>query len=323
MLVDCAAYGGGCRIADVPLDDIDKWVGRDDTFIWVGLYEPTDAELDKVQSELALHELAVEDARRAHQRPKLEEYGQSLFVVLRTAQWNETNKAVDWGETHLFIGRDYVVSVRHGESPSYAPVRGRCQSTPHLLRHGTGFVLYAIMDYVVDHYFAVIDGLEDQMEELEEAIFGGEVAEESTQRIYQLKRQLIAVKRAVAPLIEVCNRLVRFDQGLITDVARPYFRDIYDHVVRINESVDSIRDALGDALEANLALVSIRQNETMKGLAAWAGIIAVPTMLAGIWGMNFEVMPELKNPYGYPMALTLIFGAAAFLYWRFKKTGWL
>ncbi len=323
MLVDCAAYGGGCRVADVPLDDIDQWVGKDDHFIWVGLYEPNDGELAKVQSELNLHELAVEDARRAHQRPKLEEYGKSLFVVLRTAQWNQAQKAVDWGETHLFIGHDYVVSVRHGQSPSYSEVRGRCQSTPHLLRHGTSFVLYAIMDFVVDHYFPVIDGLEDQMEELEETIFGGNLAEQTTQRIYELKRDLIAIKRAIAPLIDVCNRLVRFDQGLITDEARPYFRDVYDHVIRINESVDSLRDALGDALEANLSLVSIRQNETMKSLAAWAGIIAVPTMLAGIWGMNFEGMPELRNPYGYPMALAVIVGAAGVLYWRFKRAGWL
>jgi magnesium transporter len=161
------------------------------------------------------------------------------------------------------------------------------------------------------------------MEQLEESIFGGLVAEQTTHRIYELKRDLIAIKRAVAPLIEVCNRLVRFDQDLIVEEARPYFRDVYDHVIRINESVDSIRDALGDALEANLSLVSIRQNETMKSLAAWAGIIAVPTMLAGIWGMNFEGMPELHAKYGYPVALSSIVGAAAVLYWRFKRAGWL
>lgn len=323
MLVDCAAYTGGRRVADVALDDIDRWVGRKDHFIWVGLYDPSEAELRKVQSELALHELAVEDAGRAHQRPKLEEYGQSLFIVLRTALWNAQRKAVDWGETHVFVGADYVVSVRHGESPSYSEVRIRCQSTPHLLRHGTAFVLYAIMDFVVDQYFPVIDALEDEMEDMEELIFGGAVAGYTTQRIYELKRDLIAIKRAVAPLIEICNRLVRYDQGLVNDETRPYFRDVYDHVIRINESVDSIRDALGDALEANLSLVSIHQNETMKTLAGWAGIIAVPTMLAGIWGMNFQEMPELRSPYGYPIALGVIAVAAAFLYWRFKRAGWL
>src|SRR5262249_51268420 len=231
------------------------------------------------------------DALCAHQRPKIEEYGDSIFVVLRTA--NLDNGQIALGETHIFVSPRYVVSVRHGPSLSYAEVRARCQRTPQLLRKGPGFVLYAIMDFVVDHYFPIIDELEDKLEGLEEAIFAGGLNRESTEDIYQLKRELVAAKRAVAPLIEVCNRLVRFDVGLIPEDVRLYFRDVYDHVMRINETVDTLRELLTTALEANLSLISIGQNEVTKKLAAWAAILAVPTAIAGIYGMNFEFMPEL------------------------------
>lgn len=323
MIVDCAAYEGGCRVADVPIDDLDKWVGRPGHFVWIGLYEPTVEELEKIQAELGLHELAVEDAQRAHQRPKLEEYGDSLFVVLRTAQWDEASHAVERGETHLFVGKSYLVSVRHGNSPSYAEVRIRCQSTPHLLSHGTSFVLYAIMDFVVDHYFPVIDEIEEEVEVLETAVFAEHSSRDTTERIYRLKRELMRLKRAVSPLIEVCNRLVRFDSTFVSEDARPYFRDVYDHVVRINDQVDGLRELLSGALEANLSLISIGQNEIMKKLASWAGIIAVPTMLAGVWGMNFEMMPEIQQPWGYPMALLTMVAASGGLYWQLKRTGWL
>lgn len=323
MLVDCAAYSGGCRVADVRIDELDQWMAKDDAFVWVGLYEPSEEELRAVQVELGLHDLAVEDAHSAHQRPKLEEYGDSLFVVLRTAQWDESRRAIDRGETHLFVGAKYVVSVRHGKSPSYQAVRLRCQSNPHLLVHGTDFVLYAIMDFVVDHYFPVLDELEEEVEQLEKVIFGEKGRGDVTRRIYRLKRQLIGLKRAVSPLVEVCNRLVRFDSRLVGDETRPYFRDVYDHVVRINETADGLRELLTGALEANLSLVGIRQNEVMKALAAWAAILALPTMMAGIWGMNFQDMPELHAAWGYPAALATMFGGAAALFWNFRRIGWL
>jgi magnesium transporter len=323
VLVDCAAYTGGCRVADVRLDELDEWLAKDDTFVWVGLYEPSEEELRTVQAELGLHDLAIEDAHRAHQRPKLEEYGDSLFVVLRTAQWDEAKKVVEKGETHLFVGKRYVVSVRHGKSPSYSPVRIRCQSAPHLLAHGTDFVLYAIMDFVVDHYFPLLDELEDEVESLEKIIFSDKGRSDVTRRIYRLKRQMLGLKRAVSPLVEVCNRLVRFDSRLVGDETRPYFRDVYDHVLRINETADGLRELLTSALEANLALVGIRQNEVMKGLAAWAAILALPTMMAGIWGMNFEGMPELREAWGYPAALAAMFGGAGVLFWNFRRIGWL
>ena len=266
MIVNCAAYADGRRVADIALEAIGEHVARDGHFVWVGLYEPSEEILRRLQGALDLHELAVEDAHRAHQRPKLEEYGTGIFVVLRTAAWAEGDANVDLGETHLFIGPRYLVSVRHGSAQGYADVRVRCESTPRLLAHGTGFVLYALMDAVVDRYFPVIDRFEEELDGLEDAIFSGQAERRTTERIYELKSAVIALKRAVSPLMDVCNRLVRYDQGLVTDECRPYFRDVYDHVVRINESVDNLRELLSSALEANLSLTSIRQNEVMKTL---------------------------------------------------------
>jgi magnesium transporter len=325
MIVDCAAYEGGCRVAALTLDQVGEWVRRSSGFVWIGLFEPTEEELSTVQAQLGLHELAIEDAHRAHQRPKLEEYGDSLFVVLRTLAWNDEKRSAERGETHVFIGPRYAMSIRHGTTGSYAYVRGRCESTPGHLGLGPAFVLYAIMDFVVDNYFPVIEHLENRVAKLEDGIFGGvRPQRDVAQRIYELKRRLIQIKRAASPLVEVCNRLTRFDaRGLIPDEVRPYLRDVYDHAVRINDSVDTLRELLSGALEANLALVSIRQNDIMKRLAAWAGIIAVPTLLVGIWGMNFEDMPELHFRLAYPVALALIFGVMGLLYWQFKRAEWL
>jgi magnesium transporter len=320
-VVNCAAYADGRKVGTVDIEDISEILKFPGQFIWIGLHEPDDALLRTIQREFSLHDLAIEDALRAHQRPKLEEYDDSLFVVLRTARLRD-GKA-EFGETHIFVGPRYVVSIRHGASLSYAAVRARCESAPQLLRKGPGFVLYALMDFVVDHYFPIVDDLEDELEGLEEEIFGGTFTRATTERIYQLKRELVAVKRAVSPLVDVCNRLVRFDQALISEDVRLYFRDVYDHVVRINEAVDNLRELLTTALEANLSLISVRQNDVMKRLAAWAAIIAVPTMIAGVYGMNFEFIPELHWRLGYPWAIALMVGLCGLLYWRFKKAEWL
>jgi magnesium transporter len=242
--------------------------------------------------------------------------------VLRTAQRNAQGH-IAFGETHLFVGPGYVVSVRHGASVPYVEVRQRCESAPQLLRKGPGFVLYAITDFVVDHYFPIIDQLEEDLEKLEEQIFSGNYRRETTERIYDMKRVLLSLKRAVSPLIDICNRLTRFDSVLIDADSRPYFRDVYDHVIRINETVDNLRELLNGALEANLSLISVAQNEVTKKLASWAAIIAVPTMVAGIYGMNFEYMPELKWAGGYPFAVVVMVALCSLLYWRFKKAGWL
>jgi magnesium transporter len=323
QIVNCVAYtGDGRRIGDVEIDDISEILRFQGQFIWIGLHEPDEPLLRKVQEEFALHDLAIEDAHRAHQRPKIEEYGSSLFVVLRTAQMIGEGEGVQFGETHLFVGSNYVVSIRHGASLSYREVRARCETAPQLLRQGPGFVLYAIMDFVVDRYFPIVDSLEEELEKLEKDLFDGVTHRETTESIYNLKVELVNLKRAVSPLVEVCNRLVRFDVPFIQPETRLYFRDVYDHVVRINETVDMLRELLTGALETNLALASVRQNEVMKKLAGWAAILAVPTMIAGIYGMNFDFMPELRSPLGYPVVLAIMAGACGALYWNFKRLGW-
>ena len=322
-VVNCAAYAGGQRVADVEVTDLDTVLKQQDCFLWVGLHEPSEALLRLVQQAFGLHDLAIEDAHRAHQRPKLERYGNALFVVLRTAQMHEEQGDLQFGETHIFVGPRYVVSVRHGSSLSYTTVRSRCEATPSLLCQGPGFVLYALMDFIVDQYFPLIDALEDRLQALEEDILGAAVTRATTVRIYQLKRHLLEVKRAISPLIDVCNRLVRFDLDVIPEDSRPYFRDVYDHVIRLNEMVDIIRELLASALEANLSLISVAQNEVMKKLGSWVAIIAVPTMVAGIYGMNFDVMPELRSPLGYPLVLTGMLVVCCALYFGFKRSGWL
>ncbi|HYY15815.1 MAG TPA: magnesium/cobalt transporter CorA [Gammaproteobacteria bacterium] len=321
-VVNCAAYASGQRVADVEVKDISEVLKQADRFIWIGLHEPEEELLRQVQREFGLHDLAIEDAHRAHQRPKLERYGDSLFVVQHAAQMDREHRRIHFGETHLFVGPKYVVSVRHGSSLSYAEVRTRCETTPQLLCNGPGFVLYALMDFIVDQYFPIVDVLEDELEELEEEIFGEAFSRETTQRIYHLKRQLLEVKRAVSPLVDMCNRLIRFDLELIPEDTRPYFRDVYDHVIRINEIVDTQRELLTTAFEANLSLTAGAQNEVMKRLAGWAAIIAVPTMIAGVFGMNFEFIPELKWHLGYPLVVGLMLGACGFLYFHFKRSGW-
>ncbi|MBI4518721.1 MAG: magnesium/cobalt transporter CorA [Deltaproteobacteria bacterium] len=321
MVVNCAAYADGRKIGPVDIEDIGEILKFPGQFIWIGLHEPDEPLLRQIQQQFSLHDLAVEDALRAHQRPKLEEYADSLFVVLRTARWRD--QQIDFGETHIFVGPRYVVSVRHGASLSYADVRTRCESTPRLLRKGPGFVLYALMDFVVDHYFPIVDALQERLESFEEKIFRGGFDRHTTEEIYALKRDLVALKRAVSPLVEVCNRLVRFDVELVPEDVRVYFRDVYDHVIRINESVDGLRELLTTALEANLSLISVGQNEVTKKLAAWAAILAVPTMIAGVYGMNFDFMPELHWRYGYAAIMGAMVGICGLLYAQFKRTGWL
>jgi magnesium transporter len=322
-VVACVAYASGCRVGDVALEDISDALAKEDRFVWIGLYEPDEPLLKQVQAEFGLHDLAVEDAHRAHQRPKLERYGDSLFIALRTAQPDRERGRIAFGETHLFVGSRYVVSVRHGASLSYAEVRARCEAQPQLLAKGPAFVLHAIMDFVVDQYFPIVDGLEDDLETVEEDIFGESISRDTTMRIYTLKRDLLEIKRAVSPLVDICNRLMRADLDLIPDDARPYFRDVYDHALRINEKVDGLRELLATALEANLSLTTIAQNEATKRITGWAAIFAIPTMIAGVYGMNFEFMPELRWRYGYPFVLAVTVSLCGFLYYRFKRSGWL
>ena len=322
-VVASVAYANGRRLGEVAIPDISEVLEQPGRFVWIGLHDPDDEVLKEVQQEFSLHDLAIEDAARAHQRPKLERYGDSLFVVMRTAHLDRPTGAIEFGETHLFVGANYVVSIRHGASLPYVEVRARCEASPDLLAKGPVFVLYALMDFIVDQYFPLVDSFEDRLEELEDDIFQQTLTRQTTERIYQLKRNLLEVKRAVAPLVDMCNRLVRTDSALIPEDARVYFRDVYDHTIRINEMIDTLRELLTTALEANLSLISVSQNEAMKRLAGWAAIIAVPTMIAGIYGMNFKFMPELDWVLGYPVAMGAMLAACGFLYYRFKRSGWL
>jgi magnesium transporter len=243
-------------------------------------------------------------------------------VVLRTAQMNQQHH-IEFGETHFFVGKNFIVSVRHGSSVAYTEVRSRCEAMPELLSKGPGFVLYAIMDFIVDRYFPVVHGLEQELETIEDKIFKEKPNRKTTEQIYQLKRELLEVKRAVSPLIDISNRLMRFDIKSIATDTQPYFRDIYDHAVRINEMVDNMGELLNTALDANFSLISISQNDTSKKFAGWAAMFAVPTMVAGFWGMNFRVMPETEWEYGF---YAVILGTAAvctLLYILFRRSGWL
>jgi magnesium transporter len=322
QILNCAAYSNGRRVADVALDKIHEVLKEPNQFVWIALHEPSEETLQRVKKEFGLHELAVEDAHRAHQRPKIEIYGDSLFVVLRTVEMKSDHQ-LEFGETHFFVGDNFILTVRHRSSVSYANVRTMCENSPHLLRKGQGFALYALMDFIVDQYFPVIHDLEMQLEDIEDKIFKEKPSRETTEQIYQLKRDLLEVRRAVSPLIDVCNRLMRFEFTFISEETRPYFRDVYDHVVRINEVIENARELLSTALEANFSLISISQNDVSKKFAGWAAIIALPTMVAGFYGMNFRFIPEAEWEYGFYIVILMTVVACMLLYYFFRRSGWL
>lgn len=321
-IINCAAYSEGRRVINIELDKAGEILQQLNGFVWIGLYSPREETLQLVQKVFGLHELAIEDAHRAHQRPKVEIYGDSVFIVLRTAQINKGN-SIEFGETHFFLGNNFIITIRHGSTISYADVRNRCEKTPHLLAKGQGFALYAVMDSIVDQYFPVVNILEEELDKVENKIFKEKPSRETTEYIYHLKHELLEVKRAVFPLVEICNRLMRFDFDYVAEDTRPYFRDIYDHAMRINEMVDNSLELLNTALDANFSLISISQSDVSKKFAGWAAIIAVPTMVAGIYGMNFTIMPELHWQYGYPVVLASTVVLCIVLYLLFRKSGWL
>ena len=323
MIVNCTAYIDGRKLDDIALEEIPAIRQRPDTFVWLGLFEPDEALMTQVQQLFGLHELAAEDAHHAHQRPKVELYGDCLFIVLRTAQ--STEGKLDFGETHIFVGPRYLVTVRHGASLAYASVRARCESAPNLLRKGPGFALYAILDFVVDQYFPILSGIEDAVEDLEERFFKRDFDEGDISRLYEFKRDLVGLRRAIAPLVEVCNYLLTdVFNDYISDDIRPYFRDVYDHTLRINETIDATRETLALALQISLSLAGARQNDATKRLAGWGALLAAPTMVFSVYGMNFKGwFPELEWQYGYPMVMGSVTVACLVLYWKLKKSGWL
>ena len=274
-----------------------------------------------MQHEFGLHELAVEDARVGHQRPKIEEYGDSLFVVAHVVEI--VDGELRSGELHVFVGKNYVLSVRNRSRQDFLGVRARCEREPHQLRQGSAFVLYALMDAVVDRYFPVVDALESALDTIEEKIFVKGSQRANIERLYELKRKITVLRHAVAPLIEAAGKLHGGRVPELCSNTREYFRDVHDHLQRINTSIDAIRDTIGTAIQVNLSMVAIDESEVNKRLAAWASIFAVATAFAGIWGMNFKTMPELEWQYGYPFAIVMMASVCGYLYRRFKKSGWL
>lgn len=321
MLINCVAYAKGRKLADIPVARISEYVAQDDTFVWVALCDPDAAELDEMKQEFDLHELAVEDARKGHQRPKIEEYGNSLFCVLHLLELHDGEISV--GEVAIFVGANYVLSVRNHSEQTFRSVRERCEREPELLAHGASFVFYALMDTVVDRYFPIVDMIETELETIEEQIFEKGAAQANIERLYALKRKVMVVRHAVAPLLEAAAKLhgSRVPRACVN--SQEYFRDVSDHLARINASLDAARDTIGTAIQVNLSMVTIEESEVNKKLAAWAGIFAVATAFAGIWGMNFQAMPELQWQYGYPVALGVIALACALVYLRFKRVGWI
>jgi magnesium transporter len=320
-VVNCAAYENGRRTTDLDIDDPEQMKVRPGRVIWIGLHEPTQDILHKLQRYFGLHDLAVEDAYRAHQRPKLEVYGEMLFLVMKTAQF--VGEHVAMGETCFFVGRGYVISVRHGPSIGYADVRARCENAPEKLKKGEDFIVYALMDFIVDRYFPIIDHLEEMVEELEERVFSGKEERGTLEEIADVRRDLLQMRHAVAPLPEMCQRLIRYDVPIIDTNTHPYFRDVYDHSHIMLERIDALREMVKTVVESQMLFNAMKQNEVMKKLAAWAAMLAVPTAIAGIYGMNFRYMPELDWRYGYPATVVVIACLCGFLYWRFHKAGWL
>jgi magnesium transporter len=321
MVVNSVAYRRGRREGEVTLDDISEVVKEDDAFVWLGLHEPDHAMLKKVQEEFSLHDLAIEDALKAHQRPKLEEYGSTLFIALKTAQFRGSEIA--FGETQLFVGKHFLLSVRHGPSSSYAAVRERCEKLPDMMRRGPGFALYALLDFVVDNYQPVVSHLERDFEALEADMISGTYQQSLITRLYELKRQLMLLRGIMQPVTDICHECMRFHEDIVPRELRVYFRDIQDHVTRLTGTIDSLREMLSTALQVNLALVAVKQNEVVKSLAGWGAILAIPTVLFSWFGMNFRHMPELGWIGSYPLLLGSTLLLCMLLHRRLKKSGWV
>jgi len=326
MIVDSALYRDGVRVrVDCHKEDLttvrDEAKGEGD-FVWVGLHEPSQEELDRVAKVFSLHPLAVEDALKAHQRPKLERYDDALFLTLKTLWYVDEDDAVETGEINMFVGRNYVVSVRHGSGAELHSARLDLETQTAVLGHGPSAVVYAVSDRVVDEYEAVVDSLQEDVDEVETSVFSPDRTQDS-QRIYVLKRELSEARRAVAPLREPMKQFAAGTVPRVSQAAAPFFGDVADHVIRVAENIESLDSLLSTAFDAHMARISLQQNEDMRKISAWAAIAAVGTLIAGNYGQNFDHMPELHWRYGYYMALGLMLSASFFLYRQFKKSGWL
>ncbi len=321
MLVNCVAYEDGRRLADLSLHEIHLYLARPGCFVWVALKDPSEAELETLTEQFDLHPLAVEDARHGHQRPKIEEYGDSLFVVLHVVE--PAGDELRIGEMAIFVGRNYVLSVRQHSERGFADVRARAEREPELLKNGAGYVLYALMDAVVDRYFPMIDSVEMELERVEDQLFSGKAPRENIEALYYVKQKLTTLKHAAAPLLEHVGKLFGGRVPQVCAGLGDYFRDVYDHLVRINQSIDAARETVNTAIQVALAMVNMGHGEVTKRLAAYAALVAVPTMIAGVYGMNFQHIPELSWSFGYPFSIAMMALIDLVLFFRFRKAGWL
>jgi magnesium transporter len=321
MLINCAAYQNGKKLCDIRPEEISQYLNRPDSFVWVALKDPEPGELAVLQKEFDLHELTIEDAQQGHQRPKIEEYGDSLFAVLHTPQVQGDELAV--GEVDLFVGKNYVLSVRNNSEPGFASVRKRCEREPELLTRGSSFVFYALIDAVVDRYFPVLNAVETEFEGFEEQIFSGKSLRANIEGLYYVRQKLTTLQHAVLPLLEAVGKLYGGRVPQICAGMQDYYRDVYDHLVRINQLTNSLRDTVTTAIQVNVAMITFTETEVTKRLAAWGALIAVPTFIASVYGMNFAHMPELTWALGYPAALGLMVAVDAYLWVRFRKVRWL
>jgi len=321
MIVNSMVYRPGCAGEAVDIEDISEVIQDTDAFIWLGLWQPEPAFMYKVQEEFGLHDLAVEDALNAHQRPKIERYGSSVFIVVKTVCNRDENS--EFGETHLFIGRNFLITVRHGASESYAPIRTRAAENADMLAHGPGYPLYCILDFIVDSYADMTARLNTTIGEMEGTLFNSEFDRSAIQAVYSLRRNLLALRNAAQPVEEICTELIRIHEDLIPKPLRAYLRDVQDHARHVVTDVNDMRELLSSAMHVNLALVTVQQNEVVKKLAGWGAILVIPTVVFSMYGMNFEHMPELRSPYGYPAAIAATLGACVFLWQRLKRAGWL
>ena len=321
-VINCAVYDRQGKRRNITLDEISDVLAVDDgSFVWVGMYEPAAGLLDKLQEEFDLHDLAIEDAQHAHQRPKIEAYGDSLFVVMHTAQAAEGH--IEFGETYAFLGRRYLVTVRHGASMSYTPVRERVEREPELLAMGPSYGLYAILDFIVDHYLPIATEFGDELNRLEQDIFAETYRRDTIIKLYELKRELTQLRLAVSPLQDILSQLTRAHSDLVPKDVRPYFRDVLDHAMRVNESTDTMREMMTAAMGMNLSLVTIGQGEIVKKLAGWAALLAAPTLITSWYGMNFQYMPELHGRYSYYILIAVVVVVCVLLYRYLRKVQWL
>jgi magnesium transporter len=320
-VVAAGAYVDGRRVANIAIDEASSWRSRPGHVVWIGLHEPDTSLLKSVQRQFQLHDLAIEDAAHAHQRPKIEQYGDGLFIVARTAQLD--GDSIAFGETHLFVGEGYLVSVRHGASTSYTPVRDRCESCPRALARGEDYILYAILDFIVDNYSPVLETIQEEVEAMEAQVLASAMTRAQIERLYLLRRDLLRLRHAVGPLVEVCRRLEHDNLPMVRPTMRPLFRDVTDHVRTVQEQIDSLREVLAFAFEASLLVGQAQETAVSKKLASWLAIIAVPTAVAGIYGMNFKYIPELQWEYSYFVVMGAMLIACAGLFWRFRREGWL